>query len=80
MTVKDLIDIFAAQGPQFLQDSLWEFAKGRLVETPQEEADVTRTQKIEKEDGRVDIIQDALGSIFHKRKAYALWPKIFFIL
>jgi methionyl-tRNA formyltransferase len=37
-------------------------------------------RKFEKEDGEIDPFNDTMLSIRKKRQAFALWPKLYFIL
>ncbi|HMT01595.1 MAG TPA: membrane protein insertion efficiency factor YidD, partial [Candidatus Absconditabacterales bacterium] len=50
-TSREIISAIQSKGPDFLADSLEEFAKGHLIRKAQEESKATFCTKIEKEDG-----------------------------
>lgn len=45
----------------------------------QDDSKATLCGKIEKEDGLIDPYIDSMQSIYQKYRAYALWPKIYFV-
>jgi len=79
-TVNNLIDEFERVWPWFLQDTLWEFTKWRLQAVPQDHTQATFTSKLKKEDALVDIYSDSLQDIYAKYRAYAMWPKVYFMV
>jgi len=79
-TSKDLIERIKINGPKFLTKTLRNYAKWLLWEVPQQEADTTYCSKIEKENGEINPFKDSLSDIYAKYRAFAMWPKIYFIL
>jgi len=79
-TVKDLIKEIQTKGPQFLTKTLWNYAKNMLGEEKQNEELATYCKKIKKEDGLVDPYKHRLSDIYAKYRAFALRPKIYFLL
>jgi methionyl-tRNA formyltransferase len=59
---------------------LWNYGKKNIKANPQNEAEATICQKIEKSDGEIDVFKDNLEDIYAKYRAYAIWPKIWFKL
>ena len=78
-TTKDLIQAFSFHGPQFTNQTLWDFSIGTEIATAQDHSLATFTTKIEKEDGLVDIYTTPIEQILRKYNAYYLRPKIYFI-
>lgn len=78
-TSREIISAIQSKWPDFLADSLEEFAKGHLIRKAQEESKATFCTKIEKEDWLISIDWDPLQKVFSKYKAFILRPKIFFI-
>lgn len=78
-TVKDLIETFKQKWPEFLAQTLRDYAKWRHTRKPQDTTQATHTKKIVKEDACVNIYTDSLENIYAQYKAYCLWPKIYFI-
>ena len=64
-------------GGELLVKILPEFVTGKIKETPQKEQDVTFCKKIKKEDGLVDLNDNAIIN-YNKFRAYAFWPRTFF--
>jgi methionyl-tRNA formyltransferase len=78
-TFKDFIQIIEEQWPAFLNETLIQYAKGELEAKTQDHSKATFTNKIEKEDGLIDIFNESLEQIFRKYNAYYLWPKVYFV-
>jgi methionyl-tRNA formyltransferase len=64
-------------GGELLVKTLIEFFNEKLKETPQDENKATNCKKIKKEDGLIDLDNDAHKN-YNKFRAYALWPRTFF--
>jgi len=79
-TVKDFIEVLKEKSPQWCLDTTWEYWKGRIEPIEQNGWKATHCGKIAKEDGLVDPWNNELHTLFAKYKAYALWPKTYFIL
>lgn len=79
-TTKDLIDEMKKIGPNFLNDTLRKYGKKLLGEIVQQENKASYCGKIEKESWLIDPRTDTLETIYNKYRAFALWPKIYFIL
>ena len=79
-TVKDLITALEKEGPKFLCNTLWNYAKKQISVIPQDESKATICQKIEKSDWEIDVYEDNLEDIYAKYRAYAIRPKIRFKL
>lgn len=79
-TVIDLIDWIKRAWPWFLTTTLRDRCKWLLQAAPQDSSHATMCRKFEKEDGEIDPFNDTLLSIRKKRQAFALWPKLYFIL
>lgn len=79
-TTKDLIDEMKKIGPKFLNDTLRKYGKKLLGEIPQQENKATYCGKIEKETWLIDPRTDTLEMIYNKYRAFALWPKIYFMV
>lgn len=77
-TSREIIEKIQDKWPDFLANSLEEFAKGHLIRKPQDSSKSSLCSKMEKEDGLVDIFSDPLNKIFSKYKAFILRPKTFF--
>lgn len=79
-TVADLIERIKKEGPTFLNNTLREYGKWRLDDEQQKETDATYCRKIEKEDGLIDPLNDTLKATYAKYRAFALRPKLHFLL
>lgn len=79
-TTKDLIEEMKKIGPKFLTTTLWKYGKKLLGEVVQQENKATYCGKIEKESWLIDPRTDTLETIYNKYRAFALWPKIYFML
>jgi methionyl-tRNA formyltransferase len=64
-------------GGELLVKMLPEFMDGKTKETVQDELQATFCQKIKKEDGLIDLNEDAVKN-YNKFRAYATWPRTFF--
>lgn len=79
-TTKDLIDEMKTIGPKFLNDTLRKYGKKLLGEIPQQENKASYCGKIEKESWLINPRTDTLETIYNKYRAFALWPKIYFMV
>lgn len=77
-TALDCINKMQEVGPDFLAKTLEDYAKGRLVDKPQDNNKATYCTKIEKEQGEIDPFNDSLDNIFAKHKGYYLRPNVYF--
>ena len=75
--IQDLEKSLAELGGKLLVKILLKFTKGRIKEIPQNEQDATFCKKIKKEDGLIDLNDDAITN-YNKFRAYAAWPRTFF--
>ncbi len=64
-------------GGELLVKILPDIENGAITEINQEEKDATNCKKIKKEDGRMDLDDDAIKN-YNKFRAYATWPRTFF--
>jgi methionyl-tRNA formyltransferase len=64
-------------GGELLVKTLPDFAAGKIRPTPQNENEATYCKKIKKEDGLIDLNDDAIKN-YNKFRAYAYWPRTFF--
>lgn len=76
-TVADLIDKVKLYTPKWSLNSIDQYIHGELVEEIQDESLVTHCEKIQKEDGLIDMTHDTLDVIRKKYKWYYLRPKIY---
>lgn len=78
-TVKDLIERLMQIGPDFLNDVLWMYAKNEVQAIPQKETAATYCKKIIKQDWEINPMRDEIIDIYSKYRAYAIWPKVWFM-
>jgi methionyl-tRNA formyltransferase len=64
-------------GAELLIKILPDIASGKIKQIPQNEKEATFCKKIKKEDGLIDLNDDAVKN-YNKFRAYALWPRTFF--
>jgi len=64
-------------GGELLVKTLPDFINGKTKEIIQNEEEATFCKKIKKEDGLLDLNDDAIKN-YNKFRAYALWPRTFF--
>jgi methionyl-tRNA formyltransferase len=64
-------------GGELLVKTLPNFIDGKIKEIPQKENEATFCKKIKKEDGLIDLDDNALKN-YNKFRAYAVWPRTFF--
>ena len=57
--------------------TLPDFINGKVQEVEQNEDEATFCKKISKEDGLIDLTDDAVKN-YNKFRAYATWPRTFF--
>lgn len=79
-TTKELIDEMKKIGPKFLNDTLWKYGKKMLGEVKQNDEKATYCGKIEKESWLIDPWNDSIETIYNKYRAFALRPKIYFMV
>ncbi len=65
------------EGGDLLVKILPDFINGKIKEVPQKEDEATYCGKIKKEDGLLDLGDDAVKN-YNKFRAYATWPRTFF--
>lgn len=70
---KRLIEV----GAKLLVKTLPEFVEGKIKEILQNKKEATFCKKIKKEDGLIDLNDDAKKN-YNKFRAYAIWPRTFF--
>jgi methionyl-tRNA formyltransferase len=73
----DLRERLIKIGGKLLVKILPDFVNGKVKELPQNESEATFCKKIKKEDGLIDLNDDAVKN-YNKFRAYAVWPRIFF--
>lgn len=71
---KRLIDI----GGELLAKTLPEFINGTINPVKQDESKATLCKKIKKEDGLIDPLGDPVSN-YNKFRAYAAWPRTYFL-
>ena len=54
-----------------------DFVEGKIVQIPQKESQATKCKKMIKEDGLINLEDDAIKN-YNKFRAYAKWPRTFF--
>ena len=64
-------------GGKLLLKTLPEFINGKTLEIKQDENEATFCRKIKKEDGLIDLNDEAIKN-YNKFRAYAHWPRTFF--
>jgi len=64
-------------GGELLVKTLPDFINGKIQPIPQNEFEATHCSKIKKEDGLIDLNDDAVVN-YNKFRAYATWPRTFF--
>ncbi len=64
-------------GGKLLAETIPKWISGSLQETPQDHTKATYTKKITKEDGHINL-QDDADTNLRKIKAYSEWPKAYF--
>ncbi len=74
-----LYEIFASVWPDFVNAKLEQFAKWEIQAVPQNNNKATFTQKIEKEQGQLDIFTSSLEQVLRTYNAYYWRPKIYFL-
>lgn len=79
-TTKELIEEMKKIGPKFLNDTLRKYGKKMLGEVPQQDEKASYCGKIEKESWLIDPRNDTIETIYNKYRAFALWPKVYFML
>jgi len=79
-TSKHIIERFQKYCPNFLNDTLRKYGKKMLGEVKQDDSKATYCSKIEKESWLIDPRKDSLHDIYCKYRAYAQWPKIYFMI
>ena len=78
-TAGELHDALAALGGRMIAPVLADFAAGRIVPEPQDDAGTTYAKKIEKSEARIDWSEDA-AMVARRIHAFAPWPGAWFTL
>jgi len=73
----DLRKRLIKDGGKLLVQTLSDFSEGKIKEVAQDETLATHSKKIKKEDGLIDLNDDAIKN-YNKFRAYAAWPRTFF--
>ncbi len=79
-TSKNIIERIKQYWPKFLNDTLRKYGKWMLGDVKQDNEKATYCAKIEKESWQIDPRKDSLHDVYCKYRAYAQWPKIYFIM
>ena len=79
-TSKNIIERIKQYWPKFLNDTLRKYGKWMLGEVKQDNEKATYCAKIEKESWQIDPRKDSLHDVYCKYRAYAQWPKIYFMM
>lgn len=74
---ESLRTILIDTGAQLLIDTLPDYTIGNITPTPQDESMASHIGKIKKEDGKIDIGDDAIVN-YNKYRAYSGWPGIYY--
>ena len=74
---KTVIDKFSKYWPDFLVDTLWDFAKWKIKPIKQDDSKATYCWKFTKEDGLVSFKKEKAEDIYAKFQAFYLWPGIY---
>ncbi len=77
-TAKELIEKMKEVWPLLLIKTLRAYGKWHIEAKPQDHSLATFSSKIDKSDGMVDPFHDSLETIYNKRRAYILRPKLTF--
>ncbi len=75
--IQDLEKTLADLGGELLIKTLLDFAEGKIQPVKQDDSQATFCKKIKKEDGLIDLNDDAKEN-YNKFRAYATWPRTFF--
>lgn len=67
------------KGGKLLVKVIEDYIKGKITPKPQDESKATYCEKIKKEDGLVDLLNDSPKEIYVKYCAFYGWPGIYFI-
>jgi methionyl-tRNA formyltransferase len=66
-------------GGRLLVKTMGDYIKGKVIPKPQNESQATYSEKIKKENGLVDLLNDSPKEIYTKYCALYGWPGIYFI-
>ncbi len=77
MSKDELQEILIVEGVKIFIDNLSKYIEGVITPIPQNENDVTHCGKIKKEDGKINL-KDNAQLIYNKYRAYSGWPGIYF--
>lgn len=78
-TTRNIIEKMQEVWPDFLTDTLWKLGKWMYGYEKQDDSKATICGKIEKESGEINPWKDNIADIYAKYRAYAMWPKIYFV-
>ncbi|MFH1200749.1 MAG: methionyl-tRNA formyltransferase [bacterium] len=67
------------KGGRLLAKVMKDYLKGKITPQPQDESKATHCEKIKKEDGLVDLLNDSSKEIYIKYCAFYGWPGIYFM-
>lgn len=67
------------RGGKLLVKVMEDYIKGKITPKPQDESQATYSEKIKKEDGLVDLLNDSPKEIYVKYCALYGWPGIYFV-
>lgn len=77
-TSTDIMNQIMISWPKFFNQSLYEFAKWFITNTPQDSNLATYCKKIQKQDWKISIFEDDIQLVYSKYRAYKMWPKVWF--
>lgn len=75
---ESLRKILISEGAQLLINTIPDYIAGNIIPITQDESMATHIGKIKKEDGLININDDAITN-YNKYRAYSGWPGIYFI-
>lgn len=78
-TTRNVIEKMQEIGPDFLTDTLRKLGKWMYGYEKQDDSKATVCGKIEKESWEINPREDSIEDIYAKYRAYAMWPKIYFV-
>jgi len=77
-TTPELTKKLFTRGGELLAEILPEWINGKINPKEQDQSKATFTKKLKKEDGLVDLENEAPQVLYNKFRAYCAWPRIFF--
>jgi methionyl-tRNA formyltransferase len=76
-TTPELTKVLFTRGGEMLAELLPDWIAGKIKPEEQDHAKATHTKKLKKEDGLIDLSDDAAKN-YNKFRAYISWPRTFF--